>query len=107
MVTTLSTDCKLHPHLNKLILADFVDASEVLLCDPRELKEKCHFKTIEQAESLIRAVSRGVFPRPRAVVGDLVKRDEDRWVGTGDREIDRLLGGGFRKGAVTEIVGER
>lgn len=29
------------------------------------------------------------------------------WIGTGDKEVDNLLGGGIRRGILTEVAGER
>lgn len=91
---------------NPLLSASFIDASEILLANPSDLLKATRGRNEDSVKSLLIGLSRAVAP-PISRVSDLVEDDERLCVSSGDDEIDNLLGGGFRRGVVTEIVGER
>jgi DNA repair protein RAD57 len=68
--------------------------------------KKLKVQDIQQINALIQTVSLDIAPEAQRV-SDLIEIDEKRWISTGDLEVDNLLGGGVRRGVITEIAGER
>jgi predicted ATP-dependent serine protease len=89
-----------------LATAGLFHPSEILLPSKQELLRKLDLVDSADVAAIVQAVSRGLTPRSLAV-SDLVERDSRRWLQTGDAAIDMLLGGGVRRGTITEIAGER
>jgi hypothetical protein len=99
-------------------IAGYVDASEVLLASPFDLNKALRSSNNADINRLLHDISASICVESK-VASSLVlvdKIQDDRqdkppiiegWIGTGDNEIDNLLGGGIRRGILTEIAGER
>lgn len=88
------------------ISVDFLHASEVLSESTSSLSKKLKWLDLGRVEQLVQRVSLGVIPTSQCM-DHLLEHDEKRWVSTGDQSIDEMMGGGIRRGVITEIVGQR
>ncbi len=86
--------------------AGLVHPSEVLLSSIGDLGKKLRVSNNSDVAAIVYGVSRGVVPKSRTVA-DMIEVESDRHLSAGDRGLDALLGGGLRRGTITEIAGER
>lgn len=56
---------------------------------------------------LLRQVALAVRPPIESLNQEAVEEDKNRWIRFGDEGLDYALGGGVKRGVLTEIVGER
>jgi hypothetical protein len=104
--------------LLELFPAGYVDASEVLLASPFELNKAFKASSDIDIPRIVHDISAAISAKSE-LASSLVTLDPDNvednaavevpegWIGTGDQEVDRLLGGGIRRGLLTEVAGER
>ncbi|KAJ9124057.1 hypothetical protein QFC22_000850 [Naganishia vaughanmartiniae] len=94
------------------------DASEVLLASPYELNKALKSSNTSEINRLLHDISAAICVQSQ-IASSLVtfEDDEDQeilqedrlapgWISTGDDAIDQVLGGGIRRGVLTEIAGE-
>lgn len=90
----------------------------MLLASPFELNKVLRLCNNTDINRLLLDISAAICVESKVasslVLVDKAEGDEqheapviDGWIGTGDKEIDNLLGGGIRRGILTEIAGER
>jgi hypothetical protein len=95
-----------------------VDASEVLLASPFELNKAFKSSSNIDIARLVHDISTAIAVESKLASSFVTSNSENDhdgevaevlpgWIGTGDQEIDRLLGGGIRRGILTEVAGER
>ncbi|KAJ9097757.1 hypothetical protein QFC21_004795 [Naganishia friedmannii] len=101
-----------------LLKAGFVDASEVLLASPYELNKALKSSNSAEINRLSHDISAAISVQSRTASGLVTFEDEENpetrpedevppgWISTGDYAIDQVLGGGIRRGVLTEIAGE-
>jgi hypothetical protein len=85
------------------ITGGFTHVSDILLCAPERLGEKCKLSTLE-AQRMLDEVMRECVLSINCLQ-DTAKGDEK--CTTGDADLDDALGGGIRTGMIWEVVGER
>lgn len=86
--------------------AGLVHPSEILLSSTSDLGKKLKLVDNSDVVAIVQAVSRGVVPKSQTVA-EMVNAESDRCLSSGDRTVDAFLGGGLRRGVITEISGER
>lgn len=95
-----------------------MDASEVLLASPFELNKAFKSSSNVDIPRIVHDISSAIAVQSKLASSLVTIGPEDAeqgvdakvpegWIGSGDQEIDRLLGGGIRRGLLTEVAGER
>jgi len=95
--------------------ANLAVAADLLIPSVADLNRKLRYPRLQEAQDLVKRISRAIVPEPIAF-GSLLEENvegEDEvahggdWVSTGDPALDEALGGGLRVGTITELSGER
>lgn len=89
-----------------LVVADYIEASEVITAAPQDVLKRLKLADIQQVNRLVQTLCQDVAPAAKRL-SDVANEDDRNWITTGDPEVDRLLGGGVRTGVITEVCGER
>jgi DNA repair protein RAD57 len=89
-----------------LLVADYIEASEVITAAPQDVLKRLKLADIQQVNRLVQTLCQDVAPTAKRL-SDVADEDDKNWITTGDPEVDRLLGGGVRTGVITEVCGER
>lgn len=95
-----------------------MDASEVLLASPFELNKAFRSSSDVDIPRIVHDISSAISVQSKLASSLVTIGPEDAeqgvddkapegWIGSGDEQIDRLLGGGIRRGLLTEVAGER
>ncbi|CAG8518666.1 14317_t:CDS:2 [Acaulospora colombiana] len=85
--------------------SNFTTAADILHHNERDLAKKLNLSGREVSE-LVNTIVREMIPYPPKNALMLLKDGTHRALSTGDKQIDKIIGGGILSKGITEIVGE-